>query len=500
MSTSISISGLIQDMLNMGFDTSHCLSEMIDDPFGAGAKNLVFHLDSSQIILVDDGPGMIEENLVNSHILFNRSQASDDRQGRFGLGSKVAKVYFTQNKNTTTTISKTVGGKLNQIKADWKRGVEKNELPLIASEASSENEKLWDKYSIDAQHGTINKIPVDKSIYDALIKNLPELIKYFEIMYSEDLKSGRTITFVYGTNKFNLRSYNLMCRDIVPKGQNKINILELWQHTNSSIRIYYKNGRSEWVYHENGKQIPKEYPPKDKQYSKLGSVMIESSLNYRPGTAGWVKEDGGHFIRRMNKIIQRFQIELPGKGDYGLQKCISTARHIISFTSALDSLFGLEINKSHIKKDNIHKALWEKICEVTKEFSSKVYKNVSEDEDDKKPVIDDKKPVIDVKKPVIDDKKPVIDDKKPVIDDKKPVIDEKKASDTNQYISAYTRSLPKSHKDILLECINLLGTLSLDTLNEAISSASTETQPGLVEVYKSTLRLKDYLSERHLLK
>ena len=237
MATSINISGLIQDMLNMGFDTSHCLSEMIDDPFGAGAKNLIFHLDSSHIILVDDGPGMTEDNLVNSHILFNRSQASDDRQGRFGLGSKVAKVYFTQNKNTTITISKTVGGKLNQIKADWKRGVEKNELPLIASEASSENEKLWDKYSIDTNHGTINKIPIDKSIYDSLIKNLPELIKYFELMYSEDLNSGRKITFVYGTTKFILRPYNLMCRDIIPKDQNKINILEVWQHTNSSFRI-----------------------------------------------------------------------------------------------------------------------------------------------------------------------------------------------------------------------------------------------------------------------
>jgi hypothetical protein len=254
--------------------------------------------------------------------------------------------------------------------------------------------------------------------------------------------------------------------------------------------------------------------------------MIESSLNYRPGIAGWVKEDGGHYIRRMNKIIQRFSIELPGKGDYGLQKCISTARHIISFTSALDSLFGLEINKSHIKKDNIHKALWEKICEVTKEFSVKVYKSVSDEYkepvvddkkplvdnkkpvidnkkpvvDDKKPVIDNKKPVVDDKKPVVDDKKPVVDDKKPVVDDKKPVVDDKKPSDASQHVSAHTRSLPKSHKDILLECVGLLGTLSLDTLNKAISSASTETQPGLVEVYKSTIRLKDYLSERHLLK
>ena len=371
--SSVSISGIIQDMLSMGFNTSHCISELIDNPLGAGATIIHLHLlkKTNEIIIVDNGPGMDDDELVKSCILYNRKEASDDRQGRFGIGDKIAKVYFTQHNSSTITLSKVTSTALNQIKIDWKKAVEQNVLVNAASEASSENEKLWSTYAIVKEHGTLTKISVNPHIFAAMYVDLPKLTSYFETMYSADLSNKKTIEIYKDEKKYTLKPYNLLCCSTVPTGQYSIKIIEVWKCENI-IRVYFVNGNHKKVFIDiDGKQNAKEYPPK--KYVHLGDIIIESSLHFSKGNTTWKKDDGGHYIRRMTKIIERFPIESPGKGDFGEQMCIATARHCITFNSSLDTIFGLELNKSHINKDNIHKSVWERICEITKAFSKNIY-------------------------------------------------------------------------------------------------------------------------------
>jgi DNA topoisomerase VI subunit B len=99
----INISGLIQNMLDSGFDDKDSLAEFIDNSFGALASKVNIHIDTetNQIIITDNGSGMTKDVLASACVLHNRTKASDDKQGCFGIGGKHAMVHFTQHDGKT---------------------------------------------------------------------------------------------------------------------------------------------------------------------------------------------------------------------------------------------------------------------------------------------------------------------------------------------------------------------------------------------------------------
>ena len=383
----VDYSGLVQDLLEFGFTTPHVLSEVIDDCFGAGATKIEFYINTTdhEMLVVDNAKGMTKDELVLSHRLFRRTEASDEKQGRFGIGSKVAKVHLTQHRHLTTVVSKTAEGDIYSITVDWKKAVTHNILELIATEASRKNEDLWKKYCVGV--GTVARIPLHPKIEKELIASLEDgsFQKYFGQMYSKDLLESKVIKFLYNLEVDSTHESKVV--DIKP-----INILgdanlkqrtevEIWQK-DDNFRFYFVNGNGEKVfYNPNPRHTHNKDAPAD--FTMVGKMTIDSAIKSQIDKkedekwTDWKAEDGGFYFQRMNKVVEHSRgpaesdSGTTGAGDYHKRLLLNTSRHLISFNSILDTYFGIEINKSHVKEANIHKEFINFIRIHTKEFVTK---------------------------------------------------------------------------------------------------------------------------------
>ena len=381
----IDYSGLVQDLLEFGFTTPHVLSEVIDDNFGAGATNIEFHINTTEheMLIVDNAKGMTKDELVLSHRLFRRSEASDERQGRFGIGSKVAKVHLTQHRHPTTVISKTATSEINQITVDWNKAVTNSILELIATEASRRNEDLWNKYCTDS--GTVARIPLHPKIEKELIASLENgsFQKYFSRMYSKDLLEGKVIKFLYDSKGVILTPTDILELDTCTFKQS--NVVEVYEK-DDDIRLYFVNGNGEKVYkNAEGNQAHDE----PTGFTLVGKMKIDSAIKSQiikesEKWTDWEAEDGGIFIRRMNKVIEQIPIPPTTSGDYGWRCLLNSSRHLVSFNSSLDSYFGIEINKSHVKEANINKKVIAFIRWLTKDFMQKKWAYIKKQNEDAK--------------------------------------------------------------------------------------------------------------------
>ena len=374
----IDYSGLVQDLLEFGFTTPHVLSEVIDDCFGAGAMNIDFHINTTdhEMLIVDNAKGMTENELVLSHRLFKRTEASDERQGRFGIGSKVAKVHLTQHRQPTTVISKTATSEINQITVDWSKAVQHNTLELVATEASRRNEDLWNKYCTGT--GTVTRIPLHPKIEKEIITSLEDgtFKKTFGRMYSKDLLEGKVIKFLYNDTIIVLEPIDILELDTCTFKQSTE--VEVWQK-DDTFRLYFVDGNGEKIFynpnsrHTHNKDIPVDF-------TMVGKMTIDSAIKCQIDKkkdvkwTDWKAEDGGFYFRRMNKVVEHSrgpaesESGTTGGGDYHKRLILNTSRHIISFNSSLDTYFGIEINKSHLKEANIHKEFINFIRIHTKKF------------------------------------------------------------------------------------------------------------------------------------
>jgi len=382
----VDYSGLVQDVLEFGFTTPHVLSEVIDDCFGAGATNIEFHINTNdhEMLIIDNAKGMTKDKLVLSHRLFKRTEASDDRQGRFGIGSKVAKVRLTQHRKPTTVVSKTADGEINQITVDWNKAVTHSILDLVATEASRRNEDLWNKYCSIA--GTVQYIPLHPKIEKEITASLEDgtFQKYFSRMYSKDLLQDKVIKFRYNGKEVKLTATDILELDTCTFKQSTV--VEVWQKEDD-IRCYYVNGLGDKVYMNDTGTQSRDAPT---DYCLVGKMTIDSAINSQiikkenEKWTEWKDEDGGLFIRRMNKVIEQIPIPPTTSGDYGWRCLLNTSRHLISFNSNLDEFFGIEINKSHLKEANINKKIIGFIRWHTKDFMQKKWAYIKKQNDDSK--------------------------------------------------------------------------------------------------------------------
>jgi hypothetical protein len=125
-------------------------------------------------------------------------------------------------------------------------------------------------------------------------------------------------------------------------------------------------------------------------YCLAGKMTIDSAINSQiikkenEKWTEWKDEDGGLFMRRMNKVIEQIPILPASSGCYGWQSLLNTSRHLISFKSNLDGFFGIEINKSHLKEANINKKMISFIRWHTKEFVKKKWNDIKKQNEDAK--------------------------------------------------------------------------------------------------------------------
>lgn len=253
---------------------------------------------------------------------------------------------------------------------------ESNQFTLHEHEATSKNERRWNELSITPEHGTVDIVECDPHIYARIVKNLPDWIPSYQTMYEDYLAEGVKIAFWIGATHYPLKYIPL-----IPKGAIKYKDdirIEVWENPdNKMMYVYFPNADGDMVRWnlKESKQIKGEYPPKeDLGLKKKGDIRMESALDYTHNSAPtWTIEQGGHYFRRGRKVIQRFPIEVPNSGDYGLRSCIGAARHRYTFGVALDSDFAIEVNKSHIKQSNIHPEIYTALMYLAQRFSKNAW-------------------------------------------------------------------------------------------------------------------------------
>lgn len=405
---SINISGLIKNMLDSGFDTTDCLGELIDNSLGAKATNIKIHfIDDFKyyqddinktnyvILFADNGIGMNKNELDNCYILHNRQTANDERSGYFGIGSKHAKIHFTQYKHTSRTISKKVDTNLAEIEADWEAAVNNNEYNPKSHQITLDGNNIWNEYNINNNYGTIDIIPCNKSIYESIILNINNIVQKYGRMYYQNIKECTLSLYINekeNCKEYIVKSLDPLEWDNIGDDYKQIKTLDVRINKDNKIFVFFKNNKknSEIVFYDEIDKKEKIMDKYEENTIKKGTIIIISTYNKE-----WKNHDnskilGGRYIQRTNKIIDHFEIPFPTSGDFDKREFIAYSRHLINFTHVLDKEFQVQINKSHIKENDINHHIYESIKYLNKKFSEDIYKKHSTE---LKPVVLKPKPV-----------------------------------------------------------------------------------------------------------
>jgi hypothetical protein len=494
---SVNTGGAIRSLSSLGFHIRDLPPEGFDNSIGAGATHIRMTIDSNKtIIFADNGPGMNKQQMVNRFILYEDSPASDNKQGRFGIGEDVKHSLITENLSPSKTISKKDDDILQMI-LEWPSAVNNNEFPLVTSEASRKSEDEWNKYAIDSKKsGTVDIIPASEPVFKYFTDNTSTIVKHYSLMYSDILTKGVKIEIICLGKKYQLKFLDpLSDDDNTKRFLGKVKRLEIWNKVDGSIRIYFENVDGTLVYRD-GKKHVNTYPPlKEEGFNKVGSLTVQSAYN-----PNWAKctDMGGIYYKRNTKIIQRCSIDTPSSGDFGERESIVNTRTIVTFSVCFDKLFGLEVNKSHLEK--IDSSIEDHILNMSRTFSKGVWKKIKGDESsDSSPVAEpSKKVTIDISKPETNKMElPVNKAQSTHISQKKiTIVPELKSStpaSSKIIVPEHSRMTPKSEKDVLNKFVSMYEKIDIAKIRKRIETASEDVTSGLTNIFKSIDEVSKYV-------
>jgi hypothetical protein len=380
---SVNVGGAIRALANLGFNPRDLLAEGIDNSLGVHSTHIRIRIDTDKTCyFVDNGPGMIPSQLVKRFTLYEDSKASDACQGRFGIGEDAKHALLTEYKKSTKTMSNglvpTKTGSathlpsLSEITLDWPTAVEKNEFHLHAHDASRKSEELWKKEAIDpSKTGTLDLIPLSDGMFKYFTENKAQVIAHFENMYADDLHKGLILELWILETKHKLVAKHLL-QDATEDSKTikQFKEIRVWKKTDGTLRVSFKDSKNKWVYkdgksHESCDTLEKE------GFAFVGPITIDYAYNNN-----WRKlvDEGGIYYKRNNKIIQQRKVPALSGGDYGRQDLETGARAVVTFSVKFDTLFGLEVNKSHI--DKIHPQLEAELNAISHELSNKTWNQI----------------------------------------------------------------------------------------------------------------------------
>jgi len=410
----IDIPGFLKNMLNEGFSTLHCLSELIDDSQGANASSIRIIFDGSAFVLSDSGDGMNREKLSSAHCFHARSSVSK-KHGRFGIGRKHALVHYTGLKGCARTISRSATDKaLSQLDINFPDICRTGRITLHAHGIEEESRPLWDKYAVDKDRkGTITYISTEKTVLDTLIRmakspNIKQNLSYYlGTTYNKYLLSG---TMDIDVNGMNLKVYPIdrLCWNLIEGDDKKEIIVDIYYNVEdkTDIRAYFtqsllKTNSGKYGYFKDGKgNFIKGDPPTE--YRLLGKTRLRCAYSNdwlklqradftRIGIAiPGVGENGRHEfdehvggteLERNEKVIAVFLPTKAMSGDTSKYKYTYDSRYCVSFSPVsenqdeftLDDIYNVQINKSRVDEGQIHSSVWKTIRKIQDNFATNCY-------------------------------------------------------------------------------------------------------------------------------
>lgn len=387
-------------MSNMGFSDLDSIRETgIENQVDAKATEIRIHLETNppRILFADNASGMNKEQLTASRRLFNRKEAHDEKNGCFGIGGSVGSSQLTRLSGEATRLSKLQGKSVQQLTLDYPTILKEDKYNLHVHGATKEMSDVWEKYAVNKEHGTLDILECPASVLREMIDTLPSA--RLGRMYADYLTAGTKITLHIDGKVTSITPEDVSDEKNATKVE-KYSVIIWLKASTSDIIAQFTNGNKQLVFMDDGKQNKED--PKTKGYLPIGTINCVSSLRYKraldasgtfKGLAdNWKMADGGQYFKRVKKIIERFEVPFPSSGDYAEREIIACTRHVWQFSTGLDKLMGIEINKSRMNKSNIHHAIYGTLDMLGKTFSKKFWKDLKAHEGSlvSKPVVQPK--------------------------------------------------------------------------------------------------------------
>ena len=355
--------GTIENSAFMGFSHMDLYREILDNQFDAKAsiiQNYLLHeveKNRSLMIFGDNALGMNIEQLQTCATINKRKEASDDKNGLFGYGGFAAYYGFTQGEGKAIILSKKDGEPLvNQLTLDFPKFKRDNQIVYIAHDATASMTEMWNTYAVNKNHGTL----IILECHHVLIQDMIEKLHQENLgqTYADYLNKGIKVTIFTNNQKILIE---LHATNVIENARSTKNtVITVWKKEQDII-AEYKDGNGAKKYFDLEDRKPKSTINLSANgYKEIGKINYTNSFRYyeHDKANNWQVCDGGYYFKRGKKVINSFETQLNAKpgGDFGHQNIKESSKHLVEFTSNLDSLFGIQVNKSKIDKNLVFKS------------------------------------------------------------------------------------------------------------------------------------------------
>jgi len=374
--------GTIENSAYMGFTHADLYREILDNQLDAGASviqnYLISQVESSKSLMIfgDNAQGMTIEQLETCAIINKRKDASDEKNGLYGYGGFAGYYGFTKGDGKATILSKKEGEPVNQLVLDFPKFKKNNKIVYTPHEATGTMSEMWSTYAVDKSHGTLIILECHHNVIFDMIEKLP-----FEKLgqtYADYLKEGIKITIFTNNEKVVIEvDVNNVIADAT---YTKKNELTIWKK-GEIIIAEFKNGNEKRVYldpktntHNSATNLYSE------GYREIGKINYTNSIRFNliDKTNNWPVLDGGYYLKRNKKVINRIEIPYPTSGDYAYKDLRASSKHLVEFTTNLDSLFSIQVNKSKIDKNLINSAIFTTLQYLALDFCKKTWDKIKQ--------------------------------------------------------------------------------------------------------------------------
>jgi hypothetical protein len=237
---------------------------------------------------------------------------------------------------------------------------------------------MWNNYAVNKNHGTLIILECSPLLVSNMIEKLPleNLGSTYYAYINENIKLTLIVNDKNGKLVKEIVSNNMIANATYTKK----NELTIWKK-GEIIIAEFKNGNEKRVYldpktntHNSATNLYNE------GYREIGKINYTNSIRFNliDKANNWSVSSGGYYLKRNKKVINRIEIPYPTSGDYAYKDLRASSKHLDEFTTNLDSLFGIQVNKSKIDKNLINLAIFTTLQYLAMDFCKKTWDKIKQ--------------------------------------------------------------------------------------------------------------------------
>lgn len=406
-SSDVNIGGMILNVNNAGFTVDACLREMIDNSIDAGATKIVIKLNTEEreLIHVDNGEGILWDNIRDAFCLHNRTPTSSHKQGRFGIGGKAARINLTEANGNTYTFTKGVGDSatLCMVHINWTESISKSiyQPAFINCTDAGIIPVGWNKHRL-AENGYVDQISCSDKKFRMLLNSILSKDPHINIPhklcrdYYNHLSNGVSINIMIDNDVIHIQPYDPLVMHMQLPRHVLLTDIHVYANDSFDIQAYWKEDGQEFrINTETGRKIKATPEKLSSSWNMIGKLQVQSvyctewdsltkdhymkvcnlsSEEYNNTNNKIRSSDNCIYLQRQNKVICTLPTRKgPKSGDKAAYEFTDESRHLVKFDESLDTYMGVQTNKSYIHEDDIEPSIRGAFRECIKNFCKQQY-------------------------------------------------------------------------------------------------------------------------------